>query len=253
MTSNIKVTVFSFVARRTRSASQASKDSLILSPRRKVLQKAVDTSLKELPSGPRTRSKSVDTPEIFTENTETAAISPKKISLRKRSASVDLMPQILSPAGKNDAIASTSKATGTTKTRKRRVSVTSLPVIQEETKQGEKMQTVDEEQPMKQRKRTVRSKSSSQTDPIQRYSVSRRLTRRQRNMLEKTLGNVEVASQPMELLESESEESEDEERGPRLRHIDPLKLLDKSPFKGKNVIVKCGIFICHFNVPQSAF
>lgn len=210
----------------TRSASQASKDSSVFSPRRKVLQKSVDASLKEQPSKPRTRSKSVDTPEISSDSTEILQSASRKVSLRKRSASVDQVPESpLADGGKPMA-----EAKPAPRTRKRTASITNLPVILEEVKHAEKGETVDEAKP---KKRTRSKSSASQADPIQSYSVSRRLTRRQKSMLEKTLGAGEGVSQSMELLESESEESGGEERGPRMKRIDPLKLLDKSPFKGE--------------------
>lgn len=179
-------------------------------------------------STPRQRSKSVDIkdPDI-PESTRTSRLA----SLRKRSASVDCTTTSTTFENKSEEPESRPKAVP--KARKKRSTSSALPVIQEEPKKQEELETIREDVTSKKLpvKRKQRSRSTSdKLDNVQSYSNTRRLTRKQKSMLEKTLPSKTAASASE--ITSNSEESDDEIRGPQLQKIDPLKLLDKSPFKG---------------------
>lgn len=176
-------------------------------------------------STPRQRSKSVDTQDPDTsENTRSTRLA----SLRKRSASVNCSTSFESKPEEPE-----NRPKAVPKTRKKRSASSALPVIQEEPRKQEELEPIRENVTPKKLpvKRKQKSKSTSdKLDNVQSYSNTRRLTRKQKSMLEKTLPSKPATS--VSEMTSNSEESNDEIRGPQLQEIDPLKLLDKSPFKG---------------------
>lgn len=66
------------------------------------------------------------------------------------------------------------------------------------------------------------------TSSLEDYSATRRLTRRQKSLLEKTVNMSKIS----EKEKSDSDVSDDEDRGPNLGQIDPIILLSKVDFKG---------------------
>lgn len=145
-------------------------------------------------STPRRRSKSMDvTPEI---------VEMRKATLRKRSLSSDCPEDTVEKS----------------KTRKRSLSMMKLPAIPEENKE---VKTKD----------TKQQRQSKKTESSSGILEARRVTRRQKSLLEK-VAVAEVFTIHSSRNENSSE-SEGEERGPALAPLDPLKLLEKQSFKGK--------------------
>lgn len=143
-----------------------------------------EESEKQLSTSRTRRSKSVELMVTTPEPTE------RRI-LRKRSASVEI----------------TDTKSEKPKSRRRNVPV-QLPAIQEEDKEANTKATKRKRQP-----KEVQSASG--------VLEQRRVTRRQKDLLEKAA-----------MQNEDSSGNEDEERGPALDPIDPLQLLHKSSFKG---------------------
>ncbi|KAF2903553.1 hypothetical protein ILUMI_02626 [Ignelater luminosus] len=131
-------------------------------------------------------------------------------------------------------------------------SAVELPVI-EEIPRGDKNEESEVKKSYKS-KSVKSSRSESETTPkqsrkskstiaavtksnLEEYSTSRRLTRRQAELLKKTLESSEINVGLPQIQEeqsgSESDNSEGHERGPNIGKIDPIKLLDKPNFEGK--------------------
>lgn len=66
---------------------------------------------------------------------------------------------------------------------------------------------------------------------MEEYSTSRRLTRKQKNMLEKCKERSLIVAASVTTIDEESD-SDIEERGPQLEEMDPIQLLDKKSFHG---------------------
>lgn len=78
-------------------------------------------------------------------------------------------------------------------------------------------------------------------ETLQEYSTSRRLTRRQASLLEKTLNVSNITdldiSHLHDIRQQESDNSETEQRGPIVEQLDPIYLLDKKSFDGKPTLI----------------
>lgn len=232
--------------RRLRSNSFNEKsETIVLAKRTRSKSIEVAKSLKENEFEPiRTRSRGRVISNLSTIPEQMKNMDDKKETNRKRSTKNKKQTE------KSNEIPSEEIENFPTKTRsKRRTSVTSLPPILESSLEKHSHGVFEEKDDDESPKKMSRTRKSSQSEnstknsliiknktkppkitrraksAIETYSSSRRLTRRQVKLLEQSFLH---STQD----KSNTDNSDDENRGPKLSQLNPIILLEKSSFEG---------------------